>query len=67
MEECKDKLKVFLKSRSYFQYPILSKRVDSNVGQVFVGTGNYEPERDEDCKSVRTDNLRAWQFREEAG
>lgn len=54
---------MFLKSRSDSRYPVLSRRVDSNIGQVFVGTGNVEPERDEDCKSVRTDNLRAWQFR----
>lgn len=67
MDKCKDNLKVFLKSRSYFRYPVLSRRVDLNVGQVFVGTGKVEPERDEDRKSVRTDNLRAWQFREEAG
>lgn len=66
MEECKDNLKLFLKSWSYFRYPTLSRRVDSNVAQVFVGTGNVEPERDEDCMSVRADNLRAWQFRDEA-
>lgn len=36
-----------------------SRWADSNVAQVFVGTGNVGPERDEDCNCVRTDYLGA--------
>lgn len=46
-------------SRSYFRGLVLPRWLDSNAGQVLVGTGNVEPERDEGCKSVRRDNLRA--------